>query len=217
MTGGAESGIGRRRASAKSGSAPDYAAKRSELIRVAAEVFRDKGYAAATLNDVAAAFGTDRASLYYYVGSKEELFRECVTTTFSESLASAREIAASPRSPREKLEALIGMLIRGQVDHYPYAYLYIQEDMARVASDDSDWAQGMVAATREIERAFLDAIKEGIADGSIRPDVPAVLIANSIFGMTQWTHRWYVPTSSPYSADDLVRAFTEILFGGVAR
>lgn len=211
----ANSRIAQRRSAALLEGGADYSAKRTELIRVAAEVFREKGYAAATLNDVAAVFGTDRASLYYYVGSKEELFQECITDAVRTNIARAGEIVAEPLSAREKLERLIALIIHSQVEHYPYMYVYIQEDMRQVASQDASWAQDMVEQTHQLERQFLDVIAEGVADGSFRSDLSNTLIANSLFGMTQWTHRWFVPGKSKYSPEDLIRIFTAILFQGI--
>ncbi|OZE22884.1 TetR/AcrR family transcriptional regulator [Rhodococcus sp. 05-2254-6] len=209
------SGIAKRRKSALTENSADYSAKRAGLLRVAAEVFREKGYAAASLNDVAAAYGTDRASLYYYVGSKEELFQECITSTVVTNLSRADEIVAKKLRPRETLEALIAMLLASQVEHYPYMYVYMQEDWGRVSSLDSKWAQEMVDNTHKIEKYFLDAIALGVADGTFRPDLSNTLIANSIFGMTQWTHRWFVPGKSRYSAEDLSRVFSAIFFDGI--
>ncbi len=77
--------IARRRSTALSEGGPDYAAKRAELVRVATAVFRLRGYAATSLNEIAHAFGTDRASLYYYVASKEELFQECVADAVAQN------------------------------------------------------------------------------------------------------------------------------------
>jgi TetR/AcrR family transcriptional regulator, cholesterol catabolism regulator len=207
--------IAQRRSAALLEGGPDYSAKRAELIRVAAEVFRAKGYAAATLNDVAAVFGTDRASLYYYVGSKEELFQACITDSVQTNIARSSEIAAMDIPPREKLERLIALIIHSQVEHYPYMYVYIQEDMRQVASQDALWAQEMVDQTHQLERHFLEVIAQGVADGSFRSDLSTTLIANSLFGMTQWTHRWFVPGKSKYSADDLIRSFSTILFQGI--
>src|ERR1700712_5008466 len=92
--------ISQRRSAALTEGGADYSAKRAELIRVAAIVFREKGYAAATLNDVAALFGTDRASLYYYVASKEELFQECISGIVSANIANLEIAAASDLSPK---------------------------------------------------------------------------------------------------------------------
>lgn len=215
MAESALSGIGKRRRAAIQDGSSDYAAKRAELVKVAAEVFRKKGYAAATLNDVAVAFGTDRASLYYYVSSKEELFQECIQGITGKNLQRAEAIAAEESSPRERIRALVTMLIRSQAEHYPYMYLYIGEDMARIHSNEAAWAGQMIEITHKIERIFLDAIEEGKAKGEFRADLSTTLIANSIFGMTQWTHRWYVPGSSRYQPDDLTRVFTEVLFAGI--
>lgn len=215
MAHSAPSRIAQRRSAALQEGGVDYSAKRAELIRVAADVFREKGYAAATLNDIATVFGTDRASLYYYVGSKEELFQECITDAVVTNIARAREIAAQAISPREKLEQLIAVIIHSQVEHYPYMYVYIQEDMRQVATQEAQWAQDMVEQTHELERWFLEVIAEGVADGTFRADLSNTLIANSLFGMTQWTHRWYVPGKSKYTEAELVRVFSAVLFEGI--
>lgn len=215
MTSQVPSRIAGRRSAALLEGGADYSAKRQQLIRIAADVFREKGYTAATLNDIATVFGTDRASLYYYVGSKEELFQECITESVERNLEAAEAIAAKDVSPRQKLTELIKRVIDSQVEHYPYMYVYIQEDMRQVASQDARWANTMVELTKRMERLFLDVIAEGVERGVFRADLSNTLIANSLFGMTQWTHRWYVPGVSKYSADDLIRVFCAVLFEGI--
>jgi AcrR family transcriptional regulator len=206
--------IAQRRSAALADGGADYNARRSELIRVAANVFRDKGYAAATLNDVASVLGTDRASLYYYVGSKEELFQECIHQAVTDNIAKADAISAEQLSPRERLIRLIELVINSQVEHYPYLYVYIQEDMRRVVGQDAAWATAMVEQTHRFEQYFIDAIDDGVREGLFRPGLSTTLIANSLFGMTQWTHRWFVP-GRKYTADDLIQTFVTIFFSGL--
>ncbi|TFD45983.1 TetR/AcrR family transcriptional regulator [Cryobacterium frigoriphilum] len=211
----AASRISQRRQAALSDGGADYSAKRAELIRIAAIVFREKGYATATLNDIAAVFGTDRASLYYYVASKEELFQECIQNILDTNVAAAAGIAELPVSPREKLTQLISLMIASQVEHYPYMYVYIQEDMRQVVSQDAEWATRMVEQTHRLEKFFRDAILEGVADGSFRDGLSATLVANGLFGMLLWTHRWYVP-GTKYSEQELTATFTALFFDGLA-
>jgi TetR/AcrR family transcriptional regulator, cholesterol catabolism regulator len=206
--------ISQRRSAALADGGADYSSRRAELIRVAANVFREKGYAAATLNDVAAVLGTDRASLYYYIGSKEELFQECITAAVTDNIAKADAISAMDVSPRDRLLHLIELVINSQVEHYPYMYVYMQEDMRQVVSQDAAWATEMVEATHRIEGYFISAIKDGIADGSFRDDLSTTLVANSLFGMTQWTHRWFVP-GKKYTAEDLIHTFATLFFAGI--
>lgn len=206
--------IAQRRQAALAEGGAEYMAKRQELIRTAALVFREKGYTSATLNDVAAEFGTDRASLYYYVASKEELFHECIRGTLDDNLAQGRQIVAMAITPRQKIEKLLTVVMASYEKNFPYMYVYIQEDMSQVASLDSDWATKMVSETKRFERLFLDVLKEGIADGSFRNDLPVTLVANSLFGMLNWTHRWYVP-GRKVTADAVASTFAGIFFDGV--
>jgi len=206
--------ISQRRSAALADGGADYNARRAELIRVAANVFREKGYAAATLNDVASVLGTDRASLYYYVGSKEELFQECITVAVTDNIAKADAIYAADMTPRERLLHLIELLINSQVEHYPYMYVYMQEDMRQVVGQDAAWATEMVEATHRIEQYFITAIQDGVQTGIFRDDLPTTLVANSLFGMTQWTHRWFIP-GRKYSAQDLINTFATIFFAGI--
>jgi AcrR family transcriptional regulator len=210
----APSRIAQRRSAALAEGGAEYSSKRAELIRAAATVFREKGYSATTLNDIASVFGTDRASLYYYVGSKEELFQACIMKALTDNMARATAITQQELGPRERLTALVDLLITSQEEHYPYLFVYIQENMDHVVTDDSRWGAEMVAATHEFERFFIKAITDGIEEGVFRSDLSPTLIANSLFGMTQWTHRWWVP-GGKYSAAELIHVFSSVLFEGI--
>jgi AcrR family transcriptional regulator len=206
--------IAMRRKAALAEGSPDYLAKRADLIKSAAAVFSEKGYNSATLNDVAARFGTDRASLYYYVGSKEELFQECIKGVLDDNLAAGQEIVDSSATSAEKLAQLVRVVLTSYQVHYPYMYLYIQEQMSRVASETAPWAKSMAGQTHRFEKLFLRILDEGVADGSFRSDLSLTLVVNALFGMLNWTHRWYVP-GRKYSADDLARTFLAVFFDGI--
>jgi len=211
---GGPSRISQRRLAARAEGGADYNARRRELIRTAADVFRAKGYSGSTLHDIADALGTDRASLYYYVGSKEELFQACISEAVAANIARASEIAAAGLTPREQLVRLIELLINSQVDHYPYLYVYIQEDMRQVATADAAWATDMVERTHVFERYFTEAIADGVRAGIFREGLSTTLVANTLFGMTQWTHRWFLP-GERYSAQDVIDTFVTVFFGGL--
>lgn len=95
--------MSRRRRSAQNESSPNYQAKRRELLQDAAIVFQEKGYEAATLNDIAERFGTDRASIYYYFASKKELFQalfhDVVSGVLDENIKAAEAVLALDLPP----------------------------------------------------------------------------------------------------------------------
>src|ERR1700754_4110828 len=103
----ATSGIARRRAAAKAEGSEHYLTRRRELIKAAAVVFQTQGFAGTSIDHVAQAAGVDRATLYYYVGSKKELFEEVVLEALVSNIEMAERIRDGEGSPPEKLSALI--------------------------------------------------------------------------------------------------------------
>lgn len=214
---GSASRISQRREAALAEGSDEYHAKRAELIRVAAGVFRQKGFEAATLNDIAERFGTDRATLYYYVGSKEELLRDAVKGILDANVAEAdRILALEDADPREKLELLIHRLVASYEQHYPYMSVYVGEDMHKVAGQTTPWAKQMTKQTRRFEKAVLTLLDQGREQGLFRDDIPSTLKANALFGMLNWTHRWYTPKHQ-HSPEEIAAAFCTIFFDGVRR
>lgn len=210
----AESGIQRRRKAALAEGGKEYKERRRDMVAAAAAVFREKGYAASTLNEIAARVGTDRASLYYYFGGKEELFREAVREVVESNLREVARILATEAAPDRKLRLIVNTLIASYEQHYPHMYVYIQEEMRRVAADDSDWAREMSAYTREFERSTIGLMKDCIATGIFRDDVRADLAINALYGMLNWTHRWFVPAPG-LTAVELADSFWTIFVDGM--
>lgn len=209
-----KSNIARRRKAAQADGGVEYKNKRDELIRVAAVLFKEKGYQATTLNEIAAAAGMDRASIYYYVDNKEEFFREAIKGVLDANTDEAeRLLRMRSLNPREKLERLVALLMRSYEENYPYMYVYIQEEMHTVAEQQTVWAQEMVQQTQRFETVVITLLKKGKEEGLFRNDISSSLAANALFGMFNWSHRWYKPGDGK-SADDVAKAFCDIFFEG---
>lgn len=214
QNGDALSGIGGRRRDAIREGKPGYRARRDEVVQTAALIFRELGYEAATLNDVAARLGTDRASLYYYVGSKEELLHEVVRSVLLENVTTAERVQAGGGSPLEKLVSLIREMMESFDRNYPHMFVYI-EDLGRIAREDSDWARDVLHSTKRFESIVIAILDEGRESGVFRDDLQSELSAFALFGMVNWTHRWYRP-GGKYSPADVANVFAGIFVNGYA-
>jgi TetR/AcrR family transcriptional regulator, cholesterol catabolism regulator len=215
------SGLAQRRRSAQVEGGAAYRAKRSELLQIAGDVFKDKGFEAATLNDIAERFGTDRAAIYYYFAGKDEIFQEVFQATakkvLDQNLAEAIRIAALEIGAHERLRQLIDLQIRSYEANYPYVYVYIQEDMGKVAFQATPWAKEMVRKTRQFEAVVTDVISAGMKAGEFRDDLSIPLVVKTLFGMVNWTHRWFKPGDRKYTAQQTVDTFAAIFFDGLRR
>ena len=215
-----ESNIGRRRAAARAGGRTEYQERRQEIQRAAAKVFKERGYQGTTLHHVATALSTDRASLYYYVGSKEELFQDIVSEAMRVNVKVAGEIQEAAGTAPEKLRRLIEALMISYEDHYPVLYVVIQENLNHVSRERSAWAQEMRQINREYEQIVIDIVDQGQQDGTLRATAPPWLIAYGIIGMAGWTNRWFNPNRAPSSgpgvgAAEIGSAFADMLLDGL--
>lgn len=210
-----DSNIARRRKAAFAEGGAEYKAKRHELVQVAVKLFREKGYKSTSLNDIAKCAGLDRATLYYYVASKEELFQEAVQGVLDGNLREAeRLLKLTTLGPREKLQLLFERLMASYEENYPHTYVYIQEQMQHVEAESTSWERDMVQQTKRFKRIVTLLLKEGVAVGAFREDVPPELAGNMLFGMFNWTHRWHRP-GGKLSARLIAEAFCKVFFDGM--
>ena len=212
---GGESSISRRRSAARDRGGEAYARRRAEIVAAAAEVFRAKGFRATTLADIAEAVGGDRATLYFYVSSKDEIFDEVVSDVVKANLRVAEDIRDSTDTPAAKLRALMVQLMDSYAANYPFLYIYLQENFAHVDTKRRNWALEFRQVNRRYEAAVQAIVEQGIQDGSLGGLTDARVLAYGLIGMMSWTHRWFNPETSTVSAGEIGEAYADLLLNGL--
>jgi TetR/AcrR family transcriptional regulator, cholesterol catabolism regulator len=200
------SNIARRRAAALGDGRPEYVERRREIMRAAAEVFKARGFSATTLGHVAQRMGVDRASLYYYYSSKEELFGDIVADAIAINTRTAQSIRDSDAPAPAKLRRLIEETMRSYDEHYPVLYLLVQ---------DHDVMPDCADAMQDFESAVIEIVQAGMDEGSLRADAPAWLVAYGIIGIVGWTNRWFNPAESAVTASEIGTAFADMVLDGL--
>lgn len=207
--------IAERRALARANKDAEYLQRRVELRNAAATIFRTKGFSATKLQDVGAAVGLDRATIYYYFSGKDELFQDVVAEAVRDNLKKVEDLHAETLPSQEKISRLVDGLLNAYEEHYPYLYVYVQEDMAHLKGDAA-WGREMQSLQRRFDRAVRGIVQEGLDDKSIAAaGGDARVIANAIIGMCNWTHRWFHPKTKGDAAG-VSKVFAEILLRGLA-
>jgi AcrR family transcriptional regulator len=210
-----QSNIALRRLQAQATGDPEYQNRRNQIFAAAGEVFRRKGYDSASVSDFAEAVGIDRASIYYYISGKEELFHKLVYDAVAENVRMVESVLHSAQPPDEKFRSFVVGLMRSYERHYPYLFLYIQEDMTRVATKDSEWARDIRGLSERFDAAVRGIIDEGIAAGRIDGSLASPgMIARAVVGMCNWSHRWFRPDGKA-GAEEIGRAFAAIVLNGI--
>ena len=203
-----------RRKQARRAQKANFLERRERLLAAAAEVIKEKGLEAASINDIAERFGAGRAGVYYYYASKHEIFLALVCGVVAEIVAIAETIAASDESSTLRIRKFIGASLDAYERHYPLIHLYIQENMTRIPSDGSPADIQLHELAKRYEAAILLITKSGIDAGEFRPDLNPQLVMFAILGSTNWTHRWWVPGSRLTGAE-IGRSFADYFLEGI--
>ena len=184
--------------------------RRQQIEDAASTLFREHGYAATSVRDIAHALDMQGGSLYAHVASKEDLLWAIVTRAADRFNAEVGPIAASdraaPRKLRKMIRAHVAVVTSAQKDAAVFLHEWRFLSQAR---------RDQVAGRRdEYEALFRRAIADGVASGDfghVDPRLTAMAILSALNGIATW----YKPdgTLSPTAiadrhADLFLRALT---------
>jgi TetR/AcrR family transcriptional regulator, cholesterol catabolism regulator len=101
--------------------------REAEVRAAAIQVFFEKGYSAASIQDVANAVGVLKGSLYHYIDSKEDLLTAIFDDADEQATAIMEEVAAMEAPPLEKLRLYFERHVKWYLDNVEHATVYFRE------------------------------------------------------------------------------------------
>jgi len=181
--------------------------RRAEILHAALRAFREKGYHATTLDDIAEHLGVRSTALYHYFPDKQSLLVECHRESLAELDRILREARALDTAS-EQLAHLIREHVRVMTDTLQGSPLAFE-----VNAFADEHQQEMMTGRDRYERALRRTIDRGIRAGEFR-EVDSKVAAFAILGAINWIARWYRPEGALH-ADELGSAFVDHLVGGL--
>ena len=195
--------------------AATYEDQRSQILKAAADLFARRGYTAATLNEVAAASGVSKATLYHYFSDKHALLEDIVRSHVARLQRIAAEAGAAPTESTGGTQGAAEARLRSLVRRFMQAYAVAQSEHRVLTEDVKFLDERAREAVLDGQRQVVAAFAQGIA--ACRPDLRAELhkpMAMLLFGMINWTFTWLRPDGVLTYADlgDIV---ADLFFGGL--
>jgi AcrR family transcriptional regulator len=183
--------------------------RKDVIVSKAATLFREKGYKAASMRDLAEAVGVEAASLYNHIKSKSELLHELVFSVANRFMVKLDEIESENISSLQKMEKILRFHIDEMINHYEEVYV-----------NDTEWKHlsdpylSNYQNQRRVYRKRLAAIiEEGIRNKEIKAiDAPTVVLIflHAVSGIESW-HR----STKKISAEELEQNMVTILIDGL--
>lgn len=209
---GAESDIARRRQERRQASGRRSDARWQEILTGAGRVFARLGYGQSTLEDVAGEVGISRATLYYYVGTKEELLVGLLHDPIETLRVRLEEVAAQPLPAPERLGQALREYVRTMAE-LPELFIFLSENVHQVMSGPE--ADHIRENADRYGRTLAEVIRSGAKAGEFRDDIDPSVAVMGIIGMFNWIHRWYDPDGER-SLADFGEVFIEMALSSLA-
>jgi TetR/AcrR family transcriptional regulator, cholesterol catabolism regulator len=206
------SDIARRRMERRAASGRRSDARWEEILAGAGRVFARLGYGRSTLEDVANEVGIRRATLYYYVGTKEELLVGLLHDPIETMRTRLEEVAEQPVSAPERLAAALREYVRTMTE-LPELFIFMGENVHQVMSGPE--ADHIRSNADRYGRVLAQVIQSGAEAGEFRTDIDPSVAVLGIIGMFNWMHRWYNPNGSR-SLSDFGDVFIEMALSSLA-
>src|SRR3954471_165968 len=163
------------------------AARRSEILRAAARVFRRRGLAAAGMREIAEEADLSPGNLYYYFSGKDELLLFCQERTLEHMLTAVEKARARPGSSADRLREVLRAHVHAMLDELEGATAHLEVELL-----PEPLRRSVIQKRDRYERAVRKLVKQGIAGGEFaRCEV--ALVTRAMLGAVNWTARWYRP------------------------
>ncbi len=179
------------------------------IFAEAVRIFKQKGYHASSVQDIADAVGLKKGSLYHYISSKEELLLEIFERSTGALTKRLQAIIASDLSPTDKLRQAIQAHLVALCDQLDLYTVYLSESRALTGR-----VNAKVHAEAERHARLVEQIlQEGIRSGDFR-SVDSKMVTHAILGMCNWLYQWYSPTGH-LSPQEIATIFSDLVLHGL--
>ncbi len=159
---------------------------REHILEAAAQIFSEKGFHAASMQDIAEAVRLQKASLYHHVASKQEILFDLLELAVDLLIEKQEAVMVMPLSAEEKLRQAIGLYIQTLTDHQALSAVLLLE----YRSLEPSLRLRHIAKRDRYEALWRALIQEGKTDGSFDAVDPA-FAARALLGEMNWTITWY--------------------------
>jgi TetR/AcrR family transcriptional regulator, cholesterol catabolism regulator len=185
--------------------------RKEVIIKASAKLFREKGYKAASMRDLAVKVGVEAASLYNHIRSKAELLHDICFNVANIFFEHMNEVESTQATPIEKLEKLLRFHIKQMLENFEEVYVSDRE--WRYLADP--YLSNFQNQRRSYRKRFASIIQQGIEQGQINKidaSTAVLVLLHAISGIDSW-HR----STHKVSGEELEENIVTILIQGLQK
>ncbi len=153
---------------------------RARILEAAAAAFGELGFAGARVDDIAARAGVNKATVYYHIGGKEQLYATVVGEVLDRAMETLATSLEEASKPEDQFRAVINTLVTTASRFPHFAPLMLRE----VAGGGSSLPDDVLKRMASLLGVVADVLRHGAEEGSFRivdPLVTHMMVAGSTF------------------------------------
>lgn len=185
--------------------------RKTQIAEKATRLFRERGYAATSMRDLASAIGIEAASLYNHVRSKEELLHRICFELADAFFQARNEVESLHLAPPVKLRLAIEKHVDVITTHRDASAVF-QHEWRHLSEPDLSVFRSM---RDEYENYFANILREGVQKGHFRP-ADEKLSVLSLLSSLNWLYDWYRPDGS-LKAHEIAAHQAELFINGIQK
>ena len=161
--------------------------RRNEILQAAERLFQQKGFEKVTMEEIAEEVDLSKSSMYVYFKNKDVLFFSIILQKWNIYLEQLKERMNREQSGLGKINAMVQFTLDFSRDNPEYAEMTTHNSSHIFQRIDKENLEEMMKFSENYRPLILDAVKEGVADGTIREDIDPVFVGMFIHMVTYIT------------------------------
>ncbi|BBH67484.1 HTH-type transcriptional repressor KstR2 [Actinoplanes sp. OR16] len=191
---------------------PKNSERRAHLVRLAGDLFAEKGFRATTVREIADAAGILSGSLYHHFDSKESIGDELLSAFLDDVLNGYRAVSAEP-DPRAAIEQIVRSST-ATLSRHRAALTMLQNDWTYFSAQPR--FAYLRTAMKEIEETWIDQLERGKESGLFRADLDTRLTYRLLRDIL-WIPTSWAQSKNAWTDEQIVGGLLRLLFDGITR
>jgi AcrR family transcriptional regulator len=179
--------------------------RHEEIVDASARIFHEKGYDAASIQDVGEAVGILKGSLYYYIDSKEDLLFEIIETPHRSMLESLERARKSEGAAMSRIRDFVVQNVEANTRDHIRAAVFHRD----FRSLSGKHREAIITARDEYEGFLRELLEDGQVEGSVCADLDPTITTAAILSMTNGIYTWFRP-SGQRSGPEIAQIFADL-------
>ena len=184
---------------------------KQKIIQAMRNLLEDKGFETITIAEIAGEAGVTEGLIYKYFKDKRDLLHHVLKEHYEVFLAQIDRDLQGIDGALNKLKKIIWSSIERYANHKVFARIILLE----VRNSEKYFETEAYALVRKFNSIVIGTIKEGMANGEIRNDIPPAFIRNAIFGTIEHSCLNRVIFNEPVSTGESARLISDLIFNGI--